>query len=54
LVYGGVVADDPYVHPEGDRQPGPAAIRAAVALIWRAWGVLLALAALAALLRLVP
>ena len=52
-VYGGVVVDDPYLNPEGGRHPGPADIRRAVALIWRAWAVLLAFAVLAALLRLV-
>jgi adenosylcobinamide-phosphate synthase len=52
-VYGGVIADDPYLNPDGGRDPGPAEIRRAVALIWRAWGVLLAFAVLAALLRLV-
>ena len=52
-VYGGVIVDDPYLNPEGGRDPGPADIRRAVALIWRAWGVLLAFAVLAALLRLV-
>lgn len=52
-VYGGVVTDDPYVHPQGSRHPGPGDIRRAVTLIWRAWAVLLGLAALGGMLRLV-
>lgn len=52
-VYGGIVTDDPYVNPEGERRPGPEQIRQAVALVWRAWGVLLALAVVAVLVRLV-
>ena len=49
-VYGGVVTDDPYLNAGGRRAAGPADIEAAVRLIWRAWWVVLAVAALAALL----
>jgi adenosylcobinamide-phosphate synthase len=48
-VYGGVVTDDPYLNAEGRRAAGPADIEAAVRLIWRAWGGVLAVALLAAL-----
>ncbi len=49
-VYGGEVTDDPYLNAEGRRAAGPADIEAAVRLIWRAWGGVLALALLVALL----
>ena len=45
--YGGVLRDEPFVHPDGRRDPGPAEIDAAVRVLWRAWALLL-LAALAA------
>jgi len=48
-IYGGVVTDDPYLNAGGRRAAGPADIEAAVRLIWRAWGGVLALAVLAAL-----
>jgi len=48
-VYGGVVTDDPDLNAEGRRAAGPADIEAAVRLIWRAWGGVLAVALLAAL-----
>ncbi len=48
-VYGGVVTDDPYLNPEGRRAAGPDDIEAAVRLIWRAWGGVLAVAVLAVL-----
>jgi adenosylcobinamide-phosphate synthase len=48
-VYGGVLTDDPYLNAEGRRAVGPADIEAAVRLIWRAWGAVLAVAVLAAL-----
>ena len=48
-VYRGVVTDDPYLNAGGRREAGPADIEAAVRLIWRAWGAVLALALLAAL-----
>lgn len=51
-IYGGVITDDPYVNPEGRRDPGPEDIGRAVALIWRAWAVLLGAAVLAAALRI--
>lgn len=52
-VYGGVITDDPLVNPEGRRDPGPKDVRGAVALIWRAWAVLLGIAGLGWVLRLV-
>ena len=48
-IYGGVVTDDPYLNAGGRREAGPADIEAAVRLIWRAWGGVLAVAVLAAL-----
>ncbi len=48
-IYGGEVTDDPYLNAEGRREAGPADIEAAVRLIWRAWGGVLAVAVLAAL-----
>lgn len=45
-IYRGVVTDDPYLNPEGRKAAHPSDIEAAVRLIWRAWWVLLALAAL--------
>jgi adenosylcobinamide-phosphate synthase len=49
-VYGGEVTDDPYLNAEGRHAAGPADIEAAVRLIWRAWGGVLVVALLAALL----
>jgi adenosylcobinamide-phosphate synthase len=43
-----VLTDDPYVNPEGRRAANPADIEDAVALIWRSWGVVLAVAVVAA------
>ena len=40
--YGGRLTDFPFVHPEGSRDPGPAAIDAAVAALWRVWWIALA------------
>jgi len=48
--YHGERRDFPWVFPEGDRTPGPAAIDAAVRVLWRTWAALLAIAALAALI----
>jgi adenosylcobinamide-phosphate synthase len=48
--YGGVMTDQPFVHPEGRRDAGPDDIDAAVRLLWRVWGLMLALVALAAVL----
>ncbi len=48
-VYGGVLTDDPYMNGSGRKEAGPADIEAAVRLIWRAWGAVLAVALLAAL-----
>lgn len=47
-VYDDTVTDDPFLHAEGARRPGPAEIRRAVALIWRAWALLLVIALAAA------
>ena len=47
--YGGVVTDDPYLNPDGRRIAHPQDIEDALALVWRAWGVVLALAVLIAL-----
>jgi len=46
--YGGTPTDDPVVHPEGRRDPGPETVDAAVAALWRGWGVALTGAALIA------
>ncbi len=40
--YGGRVEPFAWVNPEGDRAPGPPAIDAAIAVLWRAWGAMLA------------
>ena len=40
----------PFVHPEGRRDPGPAEIDAAAALLWRVWAAGVAGVALLALL----
>ena len=42
--YGGRLAPEPFVNPEGRRDAGPGDIERAVALLWRAWALLLALA----------
>lgn len=42
--YGGVVTGDPYLNPEGRRALHPQDIESAVALVWRAWGVVLGVA----------
>jgi len=47
--YHGQRRDFPFVHPRGRHDSGPGDIEAAVAVLWRAWGIVLALAALAAL-----
>jgi adenosylcobinamide-phosphate synthase len=49
-VYGGVLTDDPYVNPDGRKAANPADIEDAVALTWRAWGAVLAVAVVAAAL----
>ncbi len=43
-IYDGVIADDPYLNPQGSRDATADDIRRAVALIWRAWAALLAVA----------
>ena len=47
--YHGQRRDFPFVHPRGRHDSGPGDIEVAVAVLWRAWGIVLALAALAAL-----
>ncbi|WP_323040342.1 adenosylcobinamide-phosphate synthase CbiB [Gemmobacter sp.] len=47
--YHGVMTDQPFVHPEGRRDVGPADVDAAVRLLWRVWGLMLALVAVIAL-----
>lgn len=51
-IYGGVVTDDPYLNAAGSRDAMPRDIRRAVALIWRAWGLLLGLAGIAGVIAL--
>lgn len=48
-VYAGVATDDAPLNPEGRRNLAPADIDAACTLLWRAWAILLALAAALAL-----
>lgn len=48
--YHGEMRDYPWVWPEGRRDPGPDQIDAAVSALWRAWGAMLALTALIALI----
>ncbi|MFN3260918.1 MAG: adenosylcobinamide-phosphate synthase CbiB [Pikeienuella sp.] len=47
--YHGKMTDQPWINPEGRREAGPADIDAAVALLWKAWGIVLLAAAVAAL-----
>ncbi len=49
-LYGGALTDDPYINAQGRRAAHVGDIEEAVALIWRAWGVLLAVAVVAAVL----
>ncbi len=42
--YGGVITGDPYLNPEGRRALHPQDVEDAVALLWRAWGVVLGVA----------
>lgn len=48
--YHGVMQDFPWVWPEGRRDIGPDQIEAACRALWRAWGLMLGIAGLAALL----
>lgn len=48
--YHGTRRDFPWVHPHGRRAIGAEEVEASVAVLWRAWGLLLALALLPALL----
>ncbi|RVT82145.1 cobalamin biosynthesis protein [Rhodobacteraceae bacterium CCMM004] len=43
--YDGALRDFPWVHPEGDRAPGPERIDAAVTALWRTWALLAVTAA---------
>lgn len=46
--YDGKTRDFPFVHPEGRRNAGPDDIDAAIRVLWRAWGIGLAITALIA------
>ncbi|MDV7143312.1 adenosylcobinamide-phosphate synthase CbiB [Tropicimonas sp. TH_r6] len=48
--YEGELRDYPFVHPEGNRTPGPEAIDQATAALWRSWAGICAVAAVLALL----
>ncbi len=48
--YHGRMQDYPFVNPDGARRPGPERIDAAVAVLWRAWAVILCLLVILALL----
>lgn len=48
--YGGRTEPLPWIHPAGRRNPGPAEIDAAVALLWRTWAALAVVVALAAVI----
>jgi len=48
--YGGRRQEYPFVNPDGMRNAGPTQIDAAVLVLWRAWGAILMLACVAALL----
>jgi adenosylcobinamide-phosphate synthase len=48
--YEAEMSDDPLVNPNGMRAPGPVQIDAAIAVLWRAWRAVLAMAILAAIL----
>ena len=50
--YGSYKVDDPYMNSEGTPLAGPEDIRRSVALLWRAWAVLLALSVPILLLNL--
>ena len=47
--YNGQMRDFPWVFPEGGRNPGPAQIDLACRALWRAWGLILAIVAVLAL-----
>jgi adenosylcobinamide-phosphate synthase len=51
-IYRGVITDDPYLNADGSRDASADDIRRGVALVWRAWGLLLALSVLVGLLAL--
>ncbi|WP_010140790.1 adenosylcobinamide-phosphate synthase CbiB [Oceanicola sp. S124] len=48
--YDGQIRDYPFVHPAGNRQPGPGRIEAACTWLWRLWSALLAACLLLAML----
>ncbi|MEM8820607.1 MAG: adenosylcobinamide-phosphate synthase CbiB [Pseudomonadota bacterium] len=43
--YGGALTDDPFMNPAGRKTLGAKDIRASVTVLWRAWGLLLAVVA---------
>ncbi|OWU86514.1 cobalamin biosynthesis protein CobD [Oceanicola sp. 22II-s10i] len=47
--YHGRMQDFPWVHPDGNRHPGPQAIEAATRILWQVWAVLTASSAALAL-----
>lgn len=47
--YHGKMQDFPWVHPTGDRNPGPSAIDAACGALWRAWALMLGIVGIVAL-----
>lgn len=47
--YNGEMREFPWVYPEGRRDPGSASVDAACGALWRAWGLMLTLALLLAL-----
>lgn len=49
-VYDGQASADPFVHPEGRRDPDAAQLRGAIAMLWRVWVLLIVGAFLLALL----
>ena len=49
-IYSGERRDYPLVHPEGKKNLGPTEIDAAVSVLWRGWGTLLAVCCLLALI----
>jgi adenosylcobinamide-phosphate synthase len=48
--YHGEMREFPWVWPEGRRNPGPDQIDQSVTALWRAWGLMLALVVVLALL----
>ena len=48
--YGGRRTEFPWVHPDGRREVGPVEVERSVRVLWAAWAILVAVAALLALL----